>query len=439
MDNQEKNPAAGGRTPTRDGAKNGTPRKAKHPMTGRSTTGSENAAAKAPPGKKPAGKRTAEAAARNEKETPVRGTAAPDMPPPARNAAGESGQPARKAPPKKKKRATGDAGYVPYQEAKERKKRQQKQQGFKGIFSSSKKTKNGKPVHYGTMADKPSDAEVKAARRAQAPAVVYTEPRAFSRNRFLVQLTTVFAVVIALVLGLSVFFRVKDITVTGAEVYSPWAVREASGINEGDNLLTFGRARAAGQIIANLPYVKNARIGIKLPDTVKIEIEEEDMVYSIQSEDDSWWLMNSDGKIVTQTNMVDANNYTKVLGVRLASPREGEIAVAVETVSLESAAGEEGTTVVTGLAKLDAAQYILKALEANDIVGEAASVDVSRLDDIVLWYGTRYQVNLGDQGNLDYKIACMVDAVLQMSDYQNGILDISFTTWTDQVGFTPFG
>ena len=92
----------------------------------------------------------------------------------------------------------------------------------------------------------------------------------------------------------------------------------------------------------------------------------------------------------------------------------------------------------TGAQRLTAALQILKALEENDIVGEAASVDVTRIEDIILWYGTRYQVNLGDSARLDYKIACMNDVILQMSDYQSGILDISFTIWPDQVGYTPF-
>ena len=93
---------------------------------------------------------------------------------------------------------------------------------------------------------------------------------------------------------------------------------------------------------------------------------------------------------------------------------------------------------VTGAQRLYSALQILKALEANDIVGEAASVDVSRLDDIILWNGTRYQVNLGDTSNMEYKIACMNDVILEMSEYDSGILDISFTTWLDQVGYTPF-
>ena len=87
--------------------------------------------------------------------------------------------------------------------------------------------------------------------------------------------------------------------------------------------------------------------------------------------------------------------------------------------------------------KTDALQ-ILKALEDNDIVGSAASVDVSRIDDIILWYGTRYQVNLGDNTRLEHKIACMNAVIAQMSEYQSGVLDCSFTIWPNQVGYTPF-
>ena len=277
--------------------------------------------------------------------------------------------------------------------------------------------------------------------RAQqpTPVVVYTEPRAFNRNRFLVQMLTVLAVVVAFVLGLSVFFKVEKITVTGADVYSPWAIREASGIEEGDNLLTFSHARAGAQIKANLPYVDSVRFGIKLPDTVNIIVEEADVVYAIQDRNGQWWLMNSSGRVVEQTNRGVAANYTQVLGVELESPAPNLQAVAAETPPTETdASGNFIPVTVTGELRLNTAMQILKALEANDIVGEAASVDVTRIEDIILWYGTRYQVNLGDSARLEYKIGCMTDVILQMSEYQSGILDISFTHWPDQVGYTPF-
>ena len=279
----------------------------------------------------------------------------------------------------------------------------------------------------------------KQAQRHDTPATIYTAPMPFNRNRLFIQLLTVTAVVAALVVGMSVFFKVETITVAGAETYSAWTVREASGIEEGDNLLTFSRARANAKIRAALPYVEKSRIGIKLPDTVIIYIEEMDVAYAIKSSDGAWWLMNANGRVVEQIDSSTAESYTQVLGVALEKPKAGEDAVAVEDVPTETdASGEYIPVTVTGALRLYSALEILKALEANDIVGEAASVDVSRLDDIILWYGSRYQVNLGDTSQMEYKIACMNDAILEMSEYDSGILDISFNYWTDQVGYTPF-
>lgn len=271
-----------------------------------------------------------------------------------------------------------------------------------------------------------------------APAVVYTQPKPFSRNKLLLELTIVAAVVLAVVMGLSVFFKVKYITVSGAEVHSEWSVRDASGIQEGDNLLTFSKARAYARIESALPYVKSVRIGIKLPNTVNIHIEEFDVAYAVKS-NGLWWLINSAGKVVEQATESVDGNYTKILGVELESPVAGERAVAVETAPTETdAAGETVPVTITGAQRLDTVLAILTALEENDIVGEAASIDVSSLSRIELWYGKRYQVNLGDTQNLDYKISYMKAAIAQMSEYQMGTLDVSFTTWKDKAGFEPF-
>lgn len=278
------------------------------------------------------------------------------------------------------------------------------------------------------------------------PAVIYTEPAAFSRNRLVVQLVTVIAVVLALTVGLSVFFKVQHIYVSGAKVYSESAITEVCGISKGDNLLTFSHARAAALIQANRPYVREVRFGIKLPDTVNIIIEEDEVVYAVKDETGQWWLMNSSGRVVTQGTSSTVANKTQILGVNLDNPTPNEHAVAMESApAVTDTTDPSGETVAeitpvttTGAQRLDAALEILKALEANDIVGSAASVDVSRIDDIVLWYGTRYQVNLGDSTRLEYKIACMNSVIAQMSEYQSGVLDCSFTIWEKQVGYTPF-
>ena len=278
--------------------------------------------------------------------------------------------------------------------------------------------------------------------------VVYTQPKVFNRNRLMIQLISIVAMVLAFVLCLSIFFRVETVTVSGANAYSAWAVREASGIQQGDRLLTFGKARACAKIKAELPYVDTVRIGIKLPDTVNIVIEEIDVVYAIQDQNGIWWLMTSDGLIMEQTDAAGAIAYTKVLGVKLMDPEPEKQAVAFQELLEQPQETEEslpeGETqvptpiVVTEQQKLNAALDILQSLELNEIVGEAASVDVSDLTRITLWYGTRYQVNLGENVNMDYKIACLKYTVSTLSDYDSGELDISFTTWPDKVTYTPF-
>ena len=279
----------------------------------------------------------------------------------------------------------------------------------------------------------------KQAVRFDTPAIVYTQPKPFNRNRLLIQMVTVLTVACAFVMGLSIFFKVKVITVSGAETYSPWAIREASGITEGANLLSFGQSRASAQIKANLPYVDSVRIGIKLPDTVNIVVEELDVVYSIKSTNGDWWLLTSGGKIVEQIPGALAKNYTQVLGIQVDHPVPGEQAYAAEeTPSETTETGDAPPVTVTGAQQLKTALDILQALEDNDIVGEAASVNVSNLQNIELWYGQRYQVSLGDNTQLDYKVACMYDAILQLNEYQTGMLDVSFTKKTDQVVYTPF-
>ena len=378
----------------------------------------------------------------------------------------------REAPkrrPASAKTKSGDSGYQPYRNAN-RKRKAQRSTNVKTFFSSQNPVlKWFEKVHYSkdSFAEDSDIARQRKERRAaenekrrrrqsrlNTPAVIYTQPASFNRDRLIVQLITVLAVVAAFMLGLSVFFKVKVITVSGTGVYSPYSIQEASGISEGDNLLTFSRARAASQIRAKLPYVKSVRIGIKLPDTVNIEIKEDSVVYAIQDETGIWWLMSSDGKVTEMANTVRASQYTQITGLTISDPAVGQTAVpterAAQTDSTDpSAASEESTlptaaaNVVTGAQKMETLLEILKALEDNDIVGSIASIDITYLDDIILWYGTQYQVNLGDGADtthsIAYRIACMYDAILQMADYTTGILDVSFTIRENQVVLTPFG
>ena len=278
--------------------------------------------------------------------------------------------------------------------------------------------------------------------------VVYTQPKPFNRNRFLLRLVTVIAVVLALTFGLSIFFKVdKDaITVSGAEKYKPEQVVAASGIQDGENLLTLSEPGISGKIITQLPYILRVRVGIKLPDTVNIEVTELDIAYAIEDREGSWWLMAADGKLVDRINSAAAKKYTRVLGVQLADCVIGQQAVAAEQeqstetttdATEESVAAMPTVAEARGSDRLAAAVTILQQLEANGVIGDVTDVDVTNLNTLQLQYEDRFLVSLGDSARMDYKISCLKAAVEQMEDYESGELDVSFTVRPDQVVYTP--
>lgn len=283
-------------------------------------------------------------------------------------------------------------------------------------------------------------------KKKPTPKIVYTPPRPLSQGRLLLRLVTVAAVVIALVLGVSIFFKVEVVTVSGAEKYTAWEVREASGIQNGENLLAFGRTRAVARILAELPYVKTAQIGIKLPDTVNIVITESEVAYAFKDQSGFWWLVNADGKVLEQTDTATAGQHPQISGVLLSVPAVNEQARAANTQA--PAPTEPAQTEITGVTmpvtvtdaeRLDTVLTIAQYLEANGMIGKIASIDVTDMAGITLWYGQRFEIRLGDTTQLSYKLSMVASAITQqLGEFDAGVLDASFTTWPDGIGYTPF-
>lgn len=269
------------------------------------------------------------------------------------------------------------------------------------------------------------------------PEVVYLAPKPFSRNRFILRLATVVAVVLALTLGLSIFFKVEHFEVSGCSQYTPWQVQQASGIQEGDQLLTFSVPRAAALIRKALPYVKTVRIGIRLPDTVKIEIVETRVTYGLEDTAGTIWLMDADGKIIEQAT--PGSSYTKVSGVTIEIPTAGGQAVAYQDSQTQT--DPEGNVIpVTVLAsqRLRLVLEIAKNLEKYGIIGDVVSLDVTDYYSIELWYQDKFQVLMGDSTEVERKvryIKSFVDDYTQNRPYEEGILDL---TDPDRIEYSSF-
>ncbi len=279
--------------------------------------------------------------------------------------------------------------------------------------------------------------------------VVYLPPKPFQRSRLIIRLATIAAVVIALIVGISIFFKVgtvvvqigdegipvAKIEVSGNDKYSVWEIVEASGLEGGENLLTFSRAGTAGRIILTLPYIEEVRVGIRLPDTVVIEVTEVPVTYAVRDSSEVWWLLSSSGKVVEKAEGGAEERVTKLLGVRIQNAVVGNAAVAAPR---STSAGEDTPVVTSESQRLETALNICQYLEQNSILGKAASIDVSDMGNLQLWYGQQYQVKLGDDSQLAYKISYMKSAIAEMGSFQSGVLDVSFTDWPDKGFFEAF-
>lgn len=276
-----------------------------------------------------------------------------------------------------------------------------------------------------------------AERNRNVPEVNYTEAKPFNKHKLILRIAIVVAVVLALVFGLSIFFKVRTVEVAGVAKYTEYDIREASGIQDGENLLSLSFAKISAKIMTELPYVDSVRIGITLPGTVTIQITELPVVYAVEAQDGSWWLISAEGKAVEKITSNDAVGYTRLLGVQLKDPEISKTVVAAEPEP-EIVDGVTVPVTVYAWERLNALLSIAQSLEKSGILGDAASVDVSDMGEITLWYGQRYEVNLGEAVNVAYKVEAMKTAIDQMSDYQSGQLDVSFTAYPNEVGYKPF-
>ncbi len=275
--------------------------------------------------------------------------------------------------------------------------------------------------------------------KAHLEETVYTEAKPVNITRFLIHIATVVAIVIAVVFGMSIFFKVDKIEVAGTEKYSVAQIQEASGVLSGTNLLTLNKGQIASRILSKLPYInKVLSIGIRLPDTVVIEVEETEVTYSVQSEDGFWWLVSCEGKILEKIDASASRSSTRIIGVVLTNPEIGNTAVASEMVAAPDVEAPSAPVTVYNRERLEAALQIAKEMEKNGVLGELATIDVSDMAGIVVWYGQRFEMRFGDGENIPKKVFSALQTIYQLGQYHAGVLDVSFTTWPDEVYYKSF-
>lgn len=212
----------------------------------------------------------------------------------------------------------------------------------------------------------------------------------------------------ALVLGISVFFKVSKITVEGSSLYTPEEVVEASGIEEGDYLFFVNRFSAASRIYAKLPYVNEAKVNLALPSHVIITIAESSAMAYVNS-GTAYWVLDQNCKLLTTAEEGALAGLIRVEGITPLAP---EVSSVVE-------AGETDAAKVTYLAE------ILNQMLTRGIAGEVTMIDMSDVTNPAFTYDERFTVRLGRDENVEYKFSMLQSAVAQLTEQDTGTIDLS--------------
>ena len=225
-------------------------------------------------------------------------------------------------------------------------------------------------------------------------------------------------VVVAIVFGMGVFFRVQTIEVHGTESYTDEEIIEASGISIGDNLFFLNSSAASSRIFSRQPLVESADVRTTLPNKVTITIEESIPMAYVTWEGQKW-MLTGNCKLLGSAQAADVAGLIQVLNMTPDSPTAGDMLAVAEGESL----------------KLTYLRELLNAMEDLDMVGDVADLNMENAANPTFRYLDRFTVRMGNNNNTDYKLRMLMSAVLQLEPDMTGTMDLS--SGGTSVSFSP--
>lgn len=231
-------------------------------------------------------------------------------------------------------------------------------------------------------------------------------------------------ILLALILSMIIFFRVRDIEVqtmrkgvdvSGNSYYTASQIIEASGLEEGDNLLLISRADIAGNIMAKCPYVSAVRVVRQLPNAVQIIVEEYDATYAVRDSQGEYYLITAGGKVTAKVDEVMASEHIRIRDLTIRTPKLGDAA------KIMAPNGQE----VAAQGQMDALKLLLQQIEEQDLLNEITEVSVPNSFDLSMEYSDRFTVKIGDASELKYKINYLKSVIEEQKPYSTGTIDLS--------------
>lgn len=212
----------------------------------------------------------------------------------------------------------------------------------------------------------------------------------------------------ALVFGMSVFFRVSNIEVIGADRYTNNEIISASGVKNRDNLMFVNRNAVEEKIYMKLIYIGEVEVSRKLPNTIVIKVDESSTFAVVETES-GLWMIDKNCRLLETCSPQDAESYIKVSGIAGVKPKKGNIL----SVSEEDKP------------KAEFLKDILTSMSQRNIVADVSTIDVSNAVNAEFEYLDRFKVKMGKDENIDYKLEMLLGVIEKLDSDDKGIIDLS--------------
>lgn len=218
----------------------------------------------------------------------------------------------------------------------------------------------------------------------------------------------VLLIIFCLILGLSVFFQISEVRVTGNTYYTDEQIIKASGINEGDNLIFLSFGTVTLRMMNQLPYIDEITVTRRAPATVVISVVESSPT-AVIAYGDQWYVLGRNCRILGRTDDAGAAALIEVTGISPAKPAVGS--------ELTTSNGEDS--------KLEYLSDLLGQLTRLGMVKQVSRVDLTSISNVSFDYMNRFRVLLGKRQRLEYKLELLETVAETKNAGERGTIDLS--------------
>lgn len=216
------------------------------------------------------------------------------------------------------------------------------------------------------------------------------------RNKIIIySVAAVLTVILAVVLSVTVFFKISSFDVKGDEVYAPEDIVTASELTQGSNLFGFDRENVAGLVETKLPYVSELAIKRSLTGKVTMTVKAAKAVMAIDH-GDSYTLLDASCKVLE----AETQSINEDVAVLKASN-----AVTLEVGHRAEFENPDDAETLTRL---------WETLNANELT-KITSIDITDQTNIRLKYDMRITLKIGPLSSFPDKIE-FIKATLKKLD-----------------------